>query len=374
MTAPSKAKTAKVVLASVARKAIARAKTMSQRQEIKNRSMGPSVASRPNARVYARSPTAAFRSRSRPDDAATVGRQVDRDDGADVVADRRIGDRAKLGAAVDVDEIVAQLAQIGVANDSAAGAVRRACDRTVGGAEHEVLRTDADDRARTANEWDRAFRAQREGPADDDAAVTDLAGEDVHAPDKRGGEGGARRLVDFIRRPDLLDLSLTHDRDPIGRDHRFGLIVRYVDHRDPGRVVQPANLEAHRLAQVRVEVGERFVEEKDVRLDDDRARQCDALLLAAGELGRIASREPLQMDGLENAIDASHDLVARHFSHFEAVRDVLGDRLVRPNRVRLEDHRHVAAFGRHDAGRARKKSLADANLAVVGLQKAGQEI
>ena len=52
---------------------------------------------------------------------------------------------------------------------------------------------------------------------------------------------------------------------------------------------------ARLLAQLGVEIGERLVEQDHRRLVDQRARERDALLLAAGELVRVARgqmREP----------------------------------------------------------------------------------
>jgi hypothetical protein len=45
-----------------------------------------------------------------------------------------------------------------------------------------------------------------------------------------------------------------------------------------------AILDAHLDAQHGVQVGEGFVEEKDPRIADDGATDCDAITLAAGEL------------------------------------------------------------------------------------------
>ena len=47
-------------------------------------------------------------------------------------------------------------------------------------------------------------------------------------------------------------------------------------------------LDAHLLAQLGVEVGERLVQQQHLGLADERPGQCEALLLAAGQLGRRA--------------------------------------------------------------------------------------
>ena len=69
------------------------------------------------------------------------------------------------------------------------------------------------------------------------------------------------------------------------------LVVGDVDGRVAVFVVQAAHLEAHLLAQVGVEVGQRLVEQQRLGLDDQRAGQRHALLLAAGQLARIALGE-----------------------------------------------------------------------------------
>ena len=61
----------------------------------------------------------------------------------------------------------------------------------------------------------------------------------------------------------------------------FGLVMGHVDRGDAGFFVDAPDLEPHLLAEVRVEVGERFVEEEGVGLDDERARERHPLLLPA---------------------------------------------------------------------------------------------
>ena len=48
-------------------------------------------------------------------------------------------------------------------------------------------------------------------------------------------------------------------------------------------------------AQLRVEIGQRFVEQEDIRIADDGAADGDALALAAGELARIAVQQGLEL-------------------------------------------------------------------------------
>ena len=54
------------------------------------------------------------------------------------------------------------------------------------------------------------------------------------------------------------------------------------------------------LAQLGIEVGERLVQQQDAWPIDDRAGDGDALLLAAGELERIAVRERSELEPLQH--------------------------------------------------------------------------
>ena len=80
----------------------------------------------------------------------------------------------------------------------------------------------------------------------------------------------------------MAPLRMTTMRSP--SDHGLGLVVRDVDRGDAERAQQPVELAAQPLAQGGVERGQRLVEQQHARPRRDRARQRDALALAAGEL------------------------------------------------------------------------------------------
>ena len=63
-------------------------------------------------------------------------------------------------------------------------------------------------------------------------------------------------------------------------------------------LMQLGDLGAHLHTELRVQVGERFVHQEDLRITDDRAAQGDALTLAAGKRLGLAVEELLDVQDL----------------------------------------------------------------------------
>src|SRR6185503_21188061 len=97
------------------------------------------------------------------------------------------------------------------------------------------------------------------------------------------------------------------------------LVVRDVQARRLEPPMQLLDLEAHLHAQLRVEVGQRLVEEEDGRLAHDRTAHRHPLTLSAGKLPRLALEQRSQLEDAGGAIDARLDVVLREAADLEAV-------------------------------------------------------
>src|SRR5205823_12235948 len=97
------------------------------------------------------------------------------------------------------------------------------------------------------------------------------------------GDELVRRLpVQLERLADLLDPAVLHDDDPIAERHRLDLVVGHVDRGGLEALVKPLQLDAHLDAELGVQVGERFVEEEELRVAYDRAYDSVSLTLRSG--------------------------------------------------------------------------------------------
>ena len=171
------------------------------------------------------------------------------------------------------------------------------------------------------------------------------------------GEGGltkelmhkavCRAVVKFRRRADLHNVAHIHDHHAVGKRHRLGLVVRHEDDREVELLLQLLDLKAHGFAQLRVEVGKRLVQQHDLRIGDNGARQRDALLLSAGEVARIDLFHAVQAGVLERHFHALDHLRLRHLAHAQREGHVFKDVHVRPYRERLEHHAQPALLRRH---------------------------
>ena len=153
-------------------------------------------------------------------------------------------------------------------------------------------------------------------------------------------------LVHLGRSADLLDPALVEHREAVAHRQRLLLVVRDVDEGDPELLLDPLQLDLQLLAQLQVERAERLVEQERLRPVHDRARERDALALAAGELRRLAAAVALEPDERERLAGAPPPLGARHLLHAEPVLDVLLHGHVREERVVLEDRVDVAGVRR----------------------------
>ena len=138
-------------------------------------------------------------------------------------------------------------------------------------------------------------------------------------------------------------------------------------------VVQPAHFEAHFLAQIGIEIGQRLVKQQRFRIDHQCARQRHPLLLSTRQFARIARGEFGKPGRRQNRRHFARDICARQLAQRQPVGDVVGHRHVRPQRIALEDHRHLAGFGRQRTRRRRHRAVADHDLTRARLDEAGDQ-
>ncbi len=199
------------------------------------------------------------------------------------------------------------------------------------------------------------------GAGDHQPRLCPLRGEQVHRrrADEAGGEMRRRRGVEFGRRRVLLHPPVAQQHDLVGHAHRLGLVVGDIEHGDAQPALQREQFPPHLRAQLRVQVGERFVHQADRRLGDDRAAERHALLLSAGKLARAAGEQMADAQHLRCTLEPARALGLGNAPRLQAEENVLRHRQMREQRIGLEHHRHPTGSG----GKLRNVASADFHTA-----------
>ena len=133
--------------------------------------------------------------------------------------------------------------------------------------------------------------------------------------------------------------------------------------------MQLADLELHLLAQLLVQSAQRLVHEDQLRLEHQSARHGDALLLAAGELPRIAAFVSRQANQTKHGMNTFLDFGSRTMLQRQTECYVVEHGKVRKQRVILEYHADVALIGRN----VRQGLAFEQDFAGGGRLEAGEE-
>src|SRR3954454_9134674 len=133
--------------------------------------------------------------------------------------------------------------------------------------------------------------------------------------DEARGEGGGGLTVELFRRAVLLDMAVAHQDDAIGHRHRLGLVMGDINHRDAKTLLQRAYFDAHFVAQLGVEIGQRLIHQADAGLGDDCSSQRHALALATGELRWLAAQQLGEADNVRDPLKARISLGPGYAAH-----------------------------------------------------------
>ena len=109
---------------------------------------------------------------------------------------------------------------------------------------------------------------------------------------------------------------MVHHGDLVGHRHRFDLVVRDIDGGGLEAVVQPAQLAAHDVTELRIERAERLVHHERQRPAHDGAAERHALAVAAGQ-SRDTGRSSNSVIRRMRAASSTRVLISARFTPIE---------------------------------------------------------
>jgi hypothetical protein len=113
-------------------------------------------------------------------------------------------------------------------------------------------------------------------------------------PDKGSDLARCRPVIKVARCPRLGDPAGHHHDNAVRHRHRLGLVMRDIDKGPPGPRLQGCKFRTHLHPQPRIEIRQRFVEQKDRRVAHQGAADRHALLLPARQSGGFAPQHVLK--------------------------------------------------------------------------------
>src|SRR5947209_12677893 len=185
----------------------------------------------------------------------------------------------------------------------------------------------------------------------------DFALEDVLDPREARDARPDRRAEDLVRLALGDDAPALEDERPLAQKERLVAAVRDVEYRQAQSAIHLLQVGDDVELGGLVERGERLVEQEQTRVAGERARERDALRLAAGDGARAASGRVPDAEAFEQRQRPRAPPAPRQVCDREL--DVLQRRHVREEREVLEDVAHAAAAHGHvNAARRVEERLA----------------
>ena len=149
--------------------------------------------------------------------------------------------------------------------------------------------------------------------AKDCVGFEESAREEIHGgfADESGDEAIGGSFVDFAGRGELLNLTGVENGDAFAKSEGFFMVVRDVEERAAIGLVEFDEFVAQAQTEIGRKAGERFVHQERGGFANECAADRDALGFAAGEVGRMALQEGVEIEKGRDGLDAGGDFGAR---------------------------------------------------------------
>jgi hypothetical protein len=191
--------------------------------------------------------------------------------------------------------------------------------------------------AQHRNDFARHRIASRRLRIESHTARRPVTEQQVRCAEERRDEARVRAGVEVVRPAALEQAALVHDADAVRQGERLFLVVGDEDGRDAEIALDLADGAAQFLADLGVERAERLIHQQHLGPVRERAGHGDALLLAAGELGRQAVVHALERHQPQQLRAPRAARSSLHPAHAQRELDVVAHRHVAKQGVMLED-------------------------------------
>ena len=196
-----------------------------------------------------------------------------------------------------------------------------------------------------------------------------LCAQKVCLANELGGVSSRGMGVDFSGSGNLFQGAVAEKRDAIRERHGFFLIMGDEQEGDADFALQSFELGLHLFAKIRVQSGQRFVQEEKFRSIYERTSQCDALLLSAAEFCGARIGVVGHFHHNEGFADTRSNLVCRSFGYAKAIGYVVAHVEMREQSIVLKD----CIYGTFVRGKRVQALAIHPDFTLTGLFEASDE-
>ena len=163
----------------------------------------------------------------------------------------------------------------------------------------------------------------------------------IRAADKVRHKLVGRTLIQNLRRPNLLNIPMVHDGNPITDRHRLFLIMRHIDRRNADAVLNLLDDRAHLNAQFRIEIGKRLIHQQNIGRNGKCPGQGNALLLTTGKTFRHPVRILIYLHQLQKLLCLLLNFLFRKLALFQAEGNIFFHGHIRKDGIVLKYHADI---------------------------------
>ena len=175
----------------------------------------------------------------------------------------------------------------------------------------------------------------------------DLKNVHIRRSDKLGYKNISRTVINLRRRIILLNHALVQNNDFLTDCHCLNLVMRYIDKGGFINLMDLDKLAAGKSAELGIQVGKRFIQQKVRRFFHQRTAKRHSLPLPAGEFTRISGAVLAQAEDIQRPVQPLLLFIFRYFGNLKAEQNIGFNSHMRIKSIILENHGDITILRLH---------------------------
>ena len=171
--------------------------------------------------------------------------------------------------------------------------------------------------------------------------------EEVCRADEVRHERRLRFKVDLLGRSCLMDDAAFKDDNHVRHGKSFRLVMGDINRGKSHLLLNITEFHADAFAQLRIQIGQRFIKKKNFRIHDKGTGHSNTLLLSAGHLVRETVLHAFKLHEVKRFFDTSFYFLFRTVLHTKSIGNIIKNVHMRKEGIFLKYHGRISAVRRN---------------------------